>query len=149
MVAICFLHRAKLVFCDDASLSSQADAQQRIAERWPMKPVKPDYVGEVARRYAFEDGQGEVGFISSVTQPFCGACTRARLSSDGALYTCLFAQTGRDIRGPMRAGASDAELEALIRGVWLDREDHYSEQRATLRANEAGQHKVEMNFIGG
>ena len=126
-----------------------AELQQRIAERWPMRPVKPDYVGEVARRYAFEDGQGEVGFISSVTQPFCGACTRARLSSDGALYTCLFAQTGRDIRGPMRAGASDAELEALIRGVWLDREDHYSEQRATLRANEAGQHKVEMNFIGG
>jgi cyclic pyranopterin phosphate synthase len=126
-----------------------ADLVQRIGARWPLVPVKPDYVGEVARRYAFADGQGEVGFISSVTQPFCGACTRARLSSDGSLYTCLFAQTGRDLRGPMRAGASDAELEALVRNVWLERDDHYSEQRATLRAQEPGQHKVEMNYIGG
>ena len=79
-------------------------------------PVKPDYVGEVARRYAFEDGSGEVGFISSVTQPFCGGCTRARLSSDGSFYTCLFAQTGTDLRGPLRAGADDEELSSIIRG---------------------------------
>ena len=75
------------------------DLQARIHARWPLRPVRPDYAGEVARRYAFEDGQGEVGFISSVTQPFCGACSRARLSSDGSFYTCLFAQKGTDLRG--------------------------------------------------
>jgi GTP 3',8-cyclase len=126
-----------------------ADLMQRIHARWPLVPVKPDYVGEVARRYAFADGQGEVGFISSVTQPFCGACTRARLSSDGILYTCLFAQNGRDLRGPLRAGASDSELETLIRGTWLEREDRYSEQRAVLRGREGAKPKVEMNYIGG
>ena len=126
-----------------------ADLMQRIAARWPLVPVKPDYVGEVARRYAFADGQGEVGFISSVTQPFCGACTRARLSSDGVLYTCLFAQAGRDLRGPMRAGATDVEMDALIRGVWNAREDRYSEQRARLRARDDARPKIEMNYIGG
>ena len=126
-----------------------ADLMQRIAARWPLVPVKPDYVGEVARRYAFADGQGEVGFISSVTQPFCGACTRARLSSDGVLYTCLFAQSGRDLRGPMRAGATDVEMDALLRGVWSAREDRYSEQRAQLRARDDAKPKIEMNYIGG
>ena len=125
------------------------DLVAQISERWPLHPVKPDYVGEVARRYAFDDGQGEVGFISSVTQPFCGACSRARLSSDGVLYTCLFAQTGTDLRGPMRAGASDAELLALLHGIWQARTDRYSEQRAVLRARGDGQPKIEMNYIGG
>ncbi len=124
------------------------DLQSRIHARWPLRPVKPDYVGEVARRYAFEDGQGEVGFISSVTQPFCGACSRARLSSDGSLYTCLFAQTGTDLRGPMRAGADDDELTRIIRGTWTQREDRYSEQRVMLRTK-AHAPKVEMNYIGG
>jgi GTP 3',8-cyclase len=125
------------------------DLQARIHERWPLRPVKPDYVGEVARRYAFEDGQGEVGFISSVTQPFCGACSRARLSSDGSFYTCLFAQTGTDLRGPLRAGADDDELVRIIRNTWTQREDRYSEQRVMLRARSSSAPKVEMNYIGG
>jgi GTP 3',8-cyclase len=125
------------------------DLQARIHARWPMRPVRPDYVGEVARRYAFEDGQGEVGFISSVTQPFCGACSRARLSSDGVLYTCLFAQTGTDLRGPLRSGADDVAMSRLVRGVWSNREDRYSEQRMIMRAKHSDQPKIEMNYIGG
>ena len=125
------------------------DLAAAINARWPMTPVAPEYTGEVAQRYAFDDGQGEIGFISSVTQPFCGDCSRARLSSDGVLYTCLFAQTGKDLRAPLRAGASDEEINALIRGVWDAREDRYSEQRATLRARGDAQPKVEMNYIGG
>jgi GTP 3',8-cyclase len=125
------------------------DLQARIHERWPLRPVRPDYAGEVARRYAFEDGQGEVGFISSVTQPFCGACSRARLSSDGVLYTCLFAQTGTDLRGPLRSGADDVAMSRLIRGVWSNREDRYSEQRMVMRAKHSDHPKIEMNYIGG
>ncbi len=125
------------------------DLQARIQARWPLRAVRPDYVGEVARRYAFEDGQGEVGFISSVTQPFCGACSRARLSSDGSFYTCLFAQTGTDLRAPLRAGVDDAEMTRIIRGVWGAREDHYSEQRMVLRQRAGAAPKVEMNYIGG
>ena len=121
---------------------------ERIHARWPVQPVRPDYVGEVARRYAFEDGQGEVGFISSVTQPFCGGCSRARLSSDGIFYTCLFAQSGVDLRGPLRSGADDEQLLRVVRGTWLNREDRYSEQRVELRARNTGP-KVEMNYIGG
>jgi cyclic pyranopterin phosphate synthase len=124
------------------------DLVAAIGARWPLHPVKPAYTGEVARRYAFDDGKGEVGFISSVTQPFCGGCSRARLSSDGSFYTCLFAQSGTDLRGPLRAGSSDHELDQLIRGTWLGRSDRYSEQRAELRAQGSGR-KVEMNYIGG
>jgi cyclic pyranopterin phosphate synthase len=125
------------------------DLVNRINERWPLHQVPQEYRGEVAKRYAFVDGKGEVGFISSVTQPFCGACSRARLSSDGVFYTCLFAQSGTDLRGPLRAGADDAAMDALIRGVWLGRTDRYSEQRAVLRARHDLQPKVEMNYIGG
>ena len=96
----------------------------------------------------FEDGQGEVGFISSVTQPFCGGCSRARISSDGMFYTCLFAQQGIDLRAPLRAGADDEALTQLVRGTWMNREDRYSEQRVVLRARSKGP-KVEMNYIGG
>ncbi len=124
------------------------DLMARIIERWPMHVVKPEHAGEVARRYAFDDGQGEVGFISSVTQPFCGNCSRARLSSDGRIYTCLFAQEGTDLRGPLRAGADDEELARIMRGIWTAREDRYSEQRMVLRQRAAG-HKIEMNYIGG
>ncbi len=132
---------------EDLVVPSQ-ELMARIAERWPLKPVRPDHAGEVARRYAFEDGQGQVGFISSVSQPFCGACSRARLSSDGVFYTCLFAQAGTDLRAPLRAGTSDADLSTLIRSVWLGRGDRYSEQRAILR-RQAQARKVEMNYIGG
>ena len=120
----------------------------RIHERWPLRSLAPDYRGEVAERHAFEDGQGEVGFISSVSQPFCGDCSRARISSDGSFYTCLFATQGTDLRGPLRAGATDDEMFELIRGIWSGRRDRYSELRATMRGT-ADLHKVEMNYIGG
>ena len=120
---------------------------ERIAARWPLTALEPAYAGEVARRYAFSDGAGEIGFVASVTQPFCGDCTRARLSSDGKLYTCLFAADGADLRAPLRGGATDAELSALIRAIWERRADRYSELRDELRARHV-QH-VEMNHVGG
>jgi cyclic pyranopterin phosphate synthase len=121
---------------------------ERIGVRWPIKPLQRAYRGEVAERYAFEDGQGEVGFISSVTQPFCGDCSRARLSSDGVFYTCLFATHGTSLRDPLRAGASDEELSGLIREVWQGRQDRYSELRSRLPRDTA-EPKVEMFYIGG
>jgi len=120
----------------------------RIHARWPIAPRDPNYRGEVAERHVFEDGAGELGFISSVSQPFCGDCSRARLSSDGSFYTCLFATQGIDLRAPLRGGASDDEMYETIRAVWSARSDRYSEQRASRRdASEL--HKVEMNYIGG
>lgn len=122
------------------------DLAAAIHERWPIAPRERDYRGEVAERYAFDDGQGEIGFISSVTQPFCQDCSRARLSSDGKLYTCLFATVGTDLRGPLRAGASDAELLERLSGIWRRRGDRYSELRELTPL--AGR-KVEMFHIGG
>jgi cyclic pyranopterin phosphate synthase len=121
----------------------------RVHARWPMHPVAENYRGEVAQRWRFDDGAGEVGFISSVSQPFCGACSRARLSSEGKFYTCLFATQGLDLRAAMRAGASDADLENLIRGRWLGRTDRYSELRDELRRSEPQPKKIEMYYIGG
>jgi cyclic pyranopterin phosphate synthase len=121
----------------------------RIAARWPLQPLEPSYRGEVARRYAFADGEGELGFISSVSQPFCGDCTRARLSSDGMLYTCLFAGHGTSLRDALRGGSSDEQLLELMRAVWLARADRYSEQRASLRRAPHDERKVEMFYIGG
>jgi cyclic pyranopterin phosphate synthase len=125
-----------------------AELLARIAERWPLAPVAPQVAGEVAERYRYDDGRGEVGFISSVTQPFCRGCTRARLSADGRLYTCLFAAAGLDLRSPLRAGASDDELLAMVRLRWLGRDDRYSEERPP-EAPAAGGDKVEMYYIGG
>jgi cyclic pyranopterin phosphate synthase len=122
---------------------------EQIGRRWPLTPLEPGYRGEVAKRYAFADGQGEIGFISSVSQPFCGDCTRARLSSDGVLYTCLFAVRGTSLRDALRGGASDDALLELIREVWLKRADRYSELRASLRDTAQEQRKVEMFYIGG
>jgi GTP 3',8-cyclase len=122
---------------------------QRIAARWPLTPLEPEYRGEVAKRYGFNDGQGEVGFISSVSQPFCGDCSRARLSSDGMLYTCLFATHGTSLRDALRGGASDDHLLELIRTVWGKRADRYSEQRASQRHATPEERKVEMFYIGG
>lgn len=110
-----------------------------------LTPLAPTYVGEVARRYQTGSG-GEIGIIASVTQPFCKNCNRARLSSDGRLFTCLFGSDGLDLRGPLRKGASDEELAALISGSWSVRNDRYSELRA---AGIARPHKVEMSAIGG
>ena len=121
----------------------------RVLARWPMHPVAENYRGEVAQRWRFDDGAGEVGFISSVSQPFCGACSRARLSSEGKFYTCLFATQGLDLRAALRAGASDADLENLIRGRWLGRTDRYSELRDELRRSEPQPKKIEMYYIGG
>lgn len=119
----------------------------QVQARWPVQPLSANYRGEVAERYAFVDGQGELGFISSVSQPFCGDCSRARLSSDGSLFTCLFARHGMDLRGPLRGGASDEELATLLGRIWGARDDRYSEQRARQRA--PSESKVEMFYIGG
>jgi GTP 3',8-cyclase len=117
-----------------------------VGAEFPLEPVEPAYRGEVAERYRYLDGQGEIGVIASVTQPFCGNCTRARLSADGKLYTCLFAVRGHDLRTLLRAGARDEELDAAIRAVWERRSDRYSE----LRTEEtAALRKVEMSYIGG
>ena len=124
------------------------ELMQRIAARWPLVATAPGYRGEVAERYRFADGKGEIGFISSVSQPFCGDCTRARLSSEGVLYTCLFATHGTDLREPLRAAASDDELLARIRGIWQARDDRYSEQRKALGRKRSDK-KIEMYYIGG
>jgi cyclic pyranopterin phosphate synthase len=120
---------------------------ERISARWPIVPRERQYRGEVAERYSYADGAGEVGFISSISQPFCGDCARGRLSSAGEFFTCLFAQKGSDMRGPLRGGASDAEIEALWREIWSGRQDRYSELRVSSRAAQAN--KVEMFHIGG
>ena len=115
----------------------------------PLEPVASNYPGEVANRYRYKDGSGEIGVIASVTQPFCGDCTRARLSTDGKLYTCLFASDGLDLRDQMRAGATDAELAARIAGIWSRRADRYSEERTELAPLQNARQKVEMYHIGG
>src|SRR5258707_6889157 len=121
----------------------------RIHERWPMRPISENYKGEVAQRWRFDDGGGEVGFISSVSQPFCGACSRARLSSEGKFYTCLFATHGIDLRTPLRDGADDAELLRIVRAAWLGRTDRYSELRGELKEKDPESKKIEMYYIGG
>jgi cyclic pyranopterin phosphate synthase len=126
-----------------------AELAARIGARWPIRPVAGNYHGEVAQRWQFDDGGGEIGFISSVSQPFCGACSRARLSSEGKFYTCLFATQGLDLRAALRAGAGDAELSNLIRGNWLGRTDRYSELRDELRRAGTQDKKIEMYYIGG
>ncbi|HXQ31181.1 MAG TPA: GTP 3',8-cyclase MoaA [Steroidobacteraceae bacterium] len=133
---------------DRARVVPSRELHATIHARWPLVPLAAGYRGEVAERYAFADGRGEIGFISSVSQPFCGACTRARLSSEGVLYTCLFATHGLDLRTPLRAGANDATLVDLIRTAWLGRSDRYSESRAGTRAS-GTEHKIEMYYIGG
>ncbi|PYV43713.1 MAG: GTP 3',8-cyclase MoaA, partial [Acidobacteria bacterium] len=118
----------------------------------PLEPAAPNYRGEVANRYRYKDGSGEIGMIASVSQPFCGDCTRARLSTDGKLVTCLFAKNGEDLRGPLRAGASDSELRALILSVWGRRVDRYSEERSAntdLDGYVRSGRKIEMYQIGG
>jgi GTP 3',8-cyclase len=123
-----------------------AEIVEAINGEWPVKPVDPAYVGEVAARYRYLDGLGEVGVITSISQPFCGTCTRARLSAKGELYTCLFAGLGHDLRTPLRDGASDDEIEKRITGIWNGRTDRYSAQRTTATL---GLPKVEMSYIGG
>ncbi len=118
---------------------------ERIAAVHPLEPVEPAYRGEVGRRWRFADGGGEIGIVASVSQPFCGDCSRARLSAEGQVYTCLFAAAGHDLRGPLRAGESDDELRARIAAIWAARTDRYSELRAS--ASEAN--RAEMSYLGG
>jgi cyclic pyranopterin phosphate synthase len=119
---------------------------QRLEALWPLEPVAPNYAGEVAGRYRYRDGAGEVGVIASVSQPFCRACSRIRLSTDGSLYTCLFAQQGYDVKGPLRAGEDDAALRYRIESLWRQRSDRYSEIRSGATR---GLSKIEMSYIGG
>lgn len=129
-----------------ADVVPAAEIVQRIDAVYPLDAVEPAYRGEVAKRYRYRDGQGEIGLISSVTQPFCGDCTRLRMSADGSLYTCLFAARGFDLKSLLRGGASEAEIVEFVTGIWQNREDRYSE----LRTDEtAKSQKVEMSYIGG
>ena len=130
---------------------SAAEIVALINEQLPLEPAEANYVGEVARRWQYRDGPGEIGVIASVTQPFCADCTRARLSTDGKLYTCLFASDGVDLRGPMRDGADDDNLRQIISGIWGRRRDRYSEERAEFTESDTvhPRPKVEMYQIGG
>jgi len=117
-----------------------------INERWPIEPLPGAHPGEVANRWRYLDGAGEIGVIASVTEPFCGDCSRLRVSSEGRMFTCLFATGGTDLRGPLRTGASDDEITELITAMWERREDRYSEERSGIPL---GLPKVEMSYIGG
>jgi cyclic pyranopterin phosphate synthase len=121
----------------------------RIQARWPLEPIGPAYRGEVAARYRYADGRGEIGLISSVTEPFCRDCHRARVSADGKLFTCLFATLGWDVLGCLRAGASDEELANYLSRIWRGREDRYSEERSSVLAAGESRPKIEMSYIGG
>jgi cyclic pyranopterin phosphate synthase len=123
-----------------------AEILTTLASEWPLEPVTPLYFGEVSQRWRYTDGAGEVGIISSVSQPFCGSCTRARLSAEGELFTCLFASAGRDLRSLLRSDSGDEEILATIRSIWALRDDRYSELRSGLPGQLP---KVEMSRIGG
>lgn len=122
---------------------------ERIGAAWPLEPAGPAYRGEVAARYRYRDGAGEIGLISSVTEPFCRDCHRARLSADGKFYTCLFAALGWDVLGCLRAGASDDELARFAERIWRGRLDRYSDERAEVMAAGEAREKIEMSYIGG
>lgn len=127
---------------------SSRELVEKISARWPLQPLDRNYLGEVAQRYAFLDGQGEIGFVSSVSEPFCGACHRARLSADGTIYTCLFASEGINLRGPLRGGASDGDLVGLLQNIWRQRTDRYSELRQK-NTDATRETRIEMYRIGG
>ena len=127
---------------------SAKEIAERVDAVIPLEPTSRGYASEVAMRYQYRDGGGEMGIIASVTMPFCGACSRMRLSPEGQIYTCLFATEGTDLRDPLRAGASDDELEAIIRRTWGERIDRYSELRAEA-TEQPRERKVEMYHIGG
>jgi GTP 3',8-cyclase len=125
---------------------SAEEIVRTISDRWPLEPAPSERPDATARRWRYVDGTGEIGVVASVTQPFCGGCSRARLSAEGRLYTCLFAARGHDLRAPLRLGASDEEIAEQLRGIWARRTDRYSELRT---AETASLPKVEMSYIGG
>jgi cyclic pyranopterin phosphate synthase len=129
---------------------SAAEIVDLISAEFPIEPAEANYRGEVAKRWRYKDGKGEIGIIASVTQPFCGDCTRSRISAEGKLYTCLFAVRGHDLRALIRSGATDEELAAKLAEIWHVRGDRYSELRANNTIDPAtGERKVEMSYIGG
>jgi GTP 3',8-cyclase len=126
-----------------------SEIRERIAARWPLEAMAPRRAGEVATRYRYRDGGGEIGLIHSVSGPFCGSCSRARLSADGTLFTCLFARRGHDLRALLRGGGGDVELAERTREIWTGRNDRYSAQRAARQLPLESLGKVEMSYIGG
>ena len=137
---------------DLSKVVSADEIRDRIDAELPLRPAEASYRGEVARRYLYRDGEGEIGIVASVTQPFCGDCSRARLTADGRLVRCLFAASGRDLKTPLRSGASDAELRAIIEADWTERDDRYSEERTSataVAADRPDRDKLEMYRIGG
>ncbi len=133
-----------------ANVVSGKEIVARINEVMPLEPIASNYTGEVATRYRYVDGEGEIGLINSVTEPFCGDCTRLRLSPEGKIFTCLFGSEGTDLREPMRMGADDAEIEKIIKQTWIRRVDRYSEARSSMtEALRNSRGKVEMYHIGG
>ena len=138
-----------------ADVVSAREIVERIAETYPLEPIGANYPGEVATRWRYRDGTGEIGVIASVSQPFCGGCTRARLSAEGQLYTCLFATTGHDFRAVLRGGASDGEVRDRVARIWGGRDDRYSELRTAATGDPKAEGttraapKIEMSYIGG
>ena len=131
---------------DLSEVVSAAEILAAIGAEWPLDPVEANYPGEVVNRWRYRDGAGEIGVIASVTNPFCGECTRLRLSADGSIYTCLFAYAGTDLRDPLRDGATDDDIVEIVTDVWTARTDQYSEERSGVAI---GLPKVEMSYIGG
>ena len=122
---------------------------EQLAGRYPIRRIAPNYIGEVAERWRYADGGGEIGVVASITRAFCQSCTRARLSTDGKLYTCLFASNGLDLRSPLRGGATDPALITLIADRWQRRTDRYSQLRQAATTMPSSQKKIEMSYIGG
>ncbi len=125
---------------------TSAELLELVGSRWQLRPIDPAYRGEVASQYEFVDGAGTVGFISSVSEPFCGDCTRLRLSADGSIYTCLFASAGTDIKQVLRSDSSDDHVAQILASLWGDREDRYSKLRGGVPLPTP---RVEMSYIGG
>jgi GTP 3',8-cyclase len=127
-----------------------AEVLRRLQAHWPLESIEPSTAGETAERWRYRDGSGEIGLISSVTQAFCRDCTRARLSTEGKLFMCLFASRGHDLRALLRGGRSDEEISTVLGALWGQRDDRYSELRsAGTAAIHSGERRVEMHYIGG
>ena len=139
----------RLEFGDDLVVVPAREIVETLQGEFPLEPLDANYSGEVAKRWRYLDGGGEIGVITSVTQPFCGNCSRARLSSDGHLISCLFATAGFDLKTPMRVGISDEKLRDLIREAWTGREDRYSELRSANTEGMETRAKLEMFHVGG